>query len=432
VLSATRALLLAALALVACAALPGRLAPARAQQGIVVQSDAAQNEFPTGVTFSVAFTAPAATDEVRLHYEVAPDGTGATAIAQCSGTTTVSCAYTLTSGRGIYVIPGANITYSWEIRTTDGRSLQTPDRLYVHEDTRFAFRTLQRDNITLYYHAGGEAQAQQVLDAAAETLQRIGALEQTQVTFPVKVFLYQTADEMQPAIAPVTRPGSGVQILGEVVYSDTAMVSADVVPLDITRHEVAHIVTEQATKGPFGIASWMNEGISVYAQQRPLESHEQALEAAIRSDRVLSFAEMSGSSAGQTAQTVGLFYGEAGSIIKYLIDTYGDARFAQLLKVFRDGSRPDDAYQAVYGISQLELKNGWRASVGLEPRAPSATPTAAAAGRPGPATGSDVPGARASTTDTRDDALTWGIIGALAVGAVASAAVVASVVRQRM
>src|SRR5581483_2937040 len=135
---------------------------------------------------------------------------------------------------------------------------------------------------------------------------------------PVKVFLYQTADEMQPAIAPVTRPGSGVQILGEVVYSDTAMVSADVATLDITRHEVAHIVTRQATKGPFDVPGWLNEGISVYAQNRPLAGHAEALQSAIDRDRVLSMRELNSSASGSTASTVGLYYGQAGSIVKYL------------------------------------------------------------------------------------------------------------------
>src|SRR5206468_12560353 len=125
-----------------------------------------------------------------------------------------------------------------------------------------------------------QTQAQAVLDATAETIEKVGALEKTQVTFPVKVFLYTTADEMQPAIAPGGQ-GRGVQVLGEVVYSDTAMVSADVATLDIVRHEVAHIVTREATRGPYDIPAWLNEGISVYSQSKPLSGHDAALQSAI-------------------------------------------------------------------------------------------------------------------------------------------------------
>ena len=194
------------------------------------------------------------------------------------------------------------------------------------------------------------------------------------MTFPVKVYLYDTADEMQPAIAP-GGSGRGVQTLGEVVYSDTAMVSADVDTIGIVRHEVAHIVTREATKGPFGIAPWMNEGISVYSQGKSLAGHEEALQSAIASDNVLTFKELNSSASGSVSSTVGLYYGQAGAIITFLIDTYGADKFADLIKVFKDGSTPDKAFMGVYGFDQLGMENAWRASVGLDARGASASPT---------------------------------------------------------
>jgi hypothetical protein len=346
---------------------------AETQEAITVISDAPRNEFPTGVTFSVSFNAPAAEDQVRLRYRVAPDGTGASGVADCTGTGTITCTYTLQSGRGIFVIPGAEITYHWEIADSDGNEISTDEKLYVHEDTRFDFRTINEGNVTVYFHPGTEDEADSVLAAAVEALASVSALEQTQIDFPVKVFLYATADEMQPAIAPTG--GRGVQILGEVVYSDTAMVSADVQTLDITRHEIAHIVTREATKGPFGIAGWMNEGISVYAQRQPLSGHDASLQSAIRNDRVLTFAELNSSATGGVASTVGLYYGQAGSIVKFLVEEYGADKFAELLRTFKDGATQDDAFERVYGLDALGIENAWRVSVGLDARAASPTAT---------------------------------------------------------
>ena len=390
---------------------PPRARTALAQQGaIVVQSDQAQNNFPTGVDFSLAFTAPSPPKEVRLQYALAPDGTGATAIAQCNEAATVTCSFSLTSGRGIVIIPGATITYHWEITDTAGDHLATDPKVYVHEDTRFTFKTLTKENVTLYYHAGSQSDAQGVLDAAVQTLHDVGALEKTQVTFPVKVFLYRTAEEMQPAIAPGSI-NPGVSILGEVVYSDTAMVSSDVDTLDITRHEVAHIVTRQATEGAFGgIPAWMNEGISVTAQKQVLESHANALDAAIRSDTVLSITELGSSSAGDSASTVGVFYGEAGSIIKHLIDAHGQDKFAELLATFKAGSTLDDAFRKVYGFDSLGLENEWRQSVGLPPRAAApATARGGTASTPAPSGSSARSGGGGGSTDV----LVLSVIGAL-------------------
>ncbi|TAK59088.1 MAG: hypothetical protein EPO22_10500 [Dehalococcoidia bacterium] len=403
---------------------------ASAQEPITVVSEEPRNEFPSGVTFTISFNAPAGVKEARLRYQLAPDGTGAAGVADCNSAAAISCSFTLTSGRGIVIIPGAEVTYHWELADNAGNKLSTPDQKYIHQDTRFTFKTLQRDNITLYYHAGGESAAQAVLDAAAETIDRVSQLEQTQVTFPVKVFLYTTAEEMQPAIAPGAQ-GRGVQVLGEVVYSDTAMVSADVATLDITRHEVAHIVTRQATKGPFDIPAWLNEGISVFSQSHPLEGHDAALQAAIRSDRVLSMRELSSSATGSVGATVGLYYGEAGSIVKYLVDTYGEDKFAQLLKTFKDGSDVGKAFQSVYGFDQYGLENEWRRSVGLEPRAiVTIAPTATAEARTAAPAATSSSGASASDSGSSTTAIA--IIVALIVLVIIAAGAALVLVRRRM
>jgi Peptidase MA superfamily len=406
---------------------------ASAQQPIRIISDQTQNQFPRGVLFSVVFSAAADVKEVRLQYHLAPDGTGATAVASCTAAGTTTCTYALVSGNGISIIPGAEITYHWDIEDTAGDKLSTDDTLYIHQDTRFTFQTLQQDNIRLYYHAGGDVQARAVLGAVDDTIQKVSALERTQVTFPVKVFLYTTAEEMQPAIAP-GQPGRGVQILGEVVYSDTAMVSSDVSTLDIVRHEVAHIVTGQATKGPFGIAPWLNEGISVYSQSRPLENHASALQSAISSDRVLSFKELNSSASGSVASTVGLYYGEAGSIVKFLVETYGADKFADLLKVFKDGSTPDKAFQTVYGFDQLGMENAWRASVGLPARSASASPTPQPTqeARAAITSAAKIPASSSSSGGGGTSAITIAIIVALAVLLLAVIAAAATVVRRRM
>ncbi len=409
--------------------------PAAAQAAISVVSEAPQNDFPAGVSFSISFTAPAASKEVRLRYTLAPDGTGASAVADCAGTPTVTCTFALNSGRGIVIIPGAEITYHWEIEDAAGDKLSTPEKLYVHEDTRFTFHTLQQGNITLHYHSGSEAQGRAVLQAAADAIEKVSALEQTQVTFPVKVYLYTTAQEMQPAIAP-GQQGRGVTVLGEVVYSDTAMVSSDVATLDVVRHEVAHIVTGQATKGPFGIAGWLNEGISVYSQTRPLSSDDSALASAIASDRVLSIKELNSSASGSSGVTVGLYYGQAGAIVKFLVETYGADKLAQLLKTFKDGSTADKAFQGVYGFDQAGLDNAWRASVGLAARPPSAAttaqPSAESRSASTPAPGATAAPASKASGGGGTSATTAVIIAALAVALLGAAAVAITVVRRRV
>ena len=135
----------------------------------------------------------------------------------------------------------------------------------------------------------------------------------------------------------------------------------------------------------------------------PDAGHDSALDSAIRGDRVLTFKELNSSAAGGVASTVGLYYGQAGSIVRYLVETYGEVKFAELLKTFKEGSTDDKAFESVYGFDQLGLENEWRASVGLDPREASATATPRAteetrAPVTPPASGDD-PGTAASSGD---------------------------------
>jgi hypothetical protein len=64
---------------------------------------------------------------------------------------------------------------------------------------------------------------------------------------------------------------------------------------------------------------------------------------------------------------VNLFYGQSWSVVKYLNDTYGPEKFAQLFAEIKGGKRIDTALEAVYGFDQDGLDNEWRAAHGLEP-----------------------------------------------------------------
>jgi hypothetical protein len=258
------AALIAILALSALAGLDGARRTA-AQEPITILSDAAQNEFPAGVTFSVTFTAPAPAADVRLRYELAPDGTGATAIASCTGAGTITCSYPLLSGRGIFIIPGAEITYHWDIEDEQGNAISTPDALYVHQDTPAPVD----GNVTVSsMPVRGPAPASH---AAVETIDSVGGLEGRGV-IPVKI-LYPPPRRMQPAIVAGAGAANAQRVVPTPPWSHRRRT------LGITRHGSPLVTASHAR--PFGIG--LDErGISI--SRSPLSSTRRV---AIRGDRVL-------------------------------------------------------------------------------------------------------------------------------------------------
>ncbi len=386
-----RRTLVVALALLALSAASRGLVDA--QSAIEVTNNSAQSNFPGGVTFQLRATSNAGIDDVRLIYQIAVDGVHNTRVPQCNGTTTVTCTDQLSGGPRDTIIPGAEITYFWRM-TSAGVTEETGPQQITYEDSRFNWKTLTKGNMTLWYYSGSEDDARAVLEAAYESEQQSSALLQTTVDYPVKIFLYATAEDMQPAI--LSDNDEGVVTLGEVVYSDTAMVAANSAPLEIARHEVAHIVQRAAMKGPYRAPDWIIEGMAVYMQSQPLGGQRDAIESAIRSNQVLSVRSMSSASSGALSGNVFLFYGEAWSLVKFLIDTYGEQKFADYFRAIEAGTGDTGSLEQVYGFNQDGLENAWRASVGLPPRT-AATPEDSAA-----ATTPDDNATSSSTVDNSD------------------------------
>jgi hypothetical protein len=340
-------------------------ATASAQDALDVRESSATSDFPNGIAFRLEAMVDGAVEEVRLVYEVAPDGVRATAEAECVGGAALSCAYTLPATPRTRLIPSAELTYFWRV-TLDGATQETDPQAVTYLDDRFDWQTITEGNVTLWWYAGGDDGARAVLAASRESLESMSALLQTTVDFPVKVLFYASVDDMAPAI--ISNDGPGVVTLGEVVYSDTAMVSASTAPADIARHEVAHIVIRQAVEGPFGIPDWLNEGTAVYAQERLLENQRAALDQAIAANRVFSVRSLSSASLGSQGDRVSLFYAQSWSVVDFLVSEFGEEKFAELFRAFRDGARTAEALQTVYGFDQDGLENAWRAHVGLPPR----------------------------------------------------------------
>ena len=358
--------------LLATVAVVSSLWPAlgRAQQGVDVHSWEARNDFPKGITFKLDFESEEPVQEVRFRYAIAPDGSRAYGVPECAGITSVQCTFDLKSTASNFLIPGVEITYFWEITDQAGRTVETdPDRC-MYQDDRFDWRSLSEDGLTVWFYAGSEDDMRSLLSVGQDTLTRMGSLLGTEVDFPVKVFVYDSAEDMQPVLlAGQLSPEHGVITLGEVVVSDTAVVAHDAYAPDILRHELSHIVMRNAVKGPFSnLPAWLEEGVAVYGQSQPLADMKSALEAAIKSNRPFTIRSLSSASVGESGGSVGLFYGQSYSVVRFLIDDYGEEKFRELLAAFREGNRTDDALMQVYGFDQDGLENAWRRSVGLPER----------------------------------------------------------------
>ena len=327
--------------------------------GIELRSQNAQNRFPQGVQFQATLASDADITLVRLRYRILPYGSTGSTRPECSIGMLVNCNAVVGSGND-NLVPGAEIVYFWEVEDADGQKLETPQSKFTYQDSRFQWQSIT-DNagLIVYFYAGDENANSSVLRTARETIDRFNTLEGARLDFPVKIWVYATARDLADAASG--RPATNGHTLGQVSAPDTAIVSRDTDFLNVVRHEVAHIVTGNATRSAPGFPYWMNEGLSTTSQSRLLPGEEQALMVAIRGNRTLPITSLS---TALKSADFPLAYAQSGAIVDHLVKTYSPEKFAELIKAFATDTT-DGAFKKVYGFDQLGLENSWRKSVGL-------------------------------------------------------------------
>ena len=391
-----------------------RPSPAIAQSAPTVTDSGVDARFPDHLVFRANAQSAATIAKVRLRYAILPDGTAATGEAQFQPGNSVSASFALQSSdqTTLYLPPGTTIKYHWEVTDDAGASARTEEATYFHNDDRFQWTPIEQGGLTVYYYSGSEDQAGKMLSVGAEAIDAAEKLLRTQVSYPVKVWIYDNVDDMRPAL-PRTSPTFEQQIvlLGVRISSDTVLVLGDA-SFDTLRHELTHVVTHAAGESALGsLPAWLDEGTAVFSQQDK-GGFQNAIERGIRDGEALSVRSIT-AAPGDPAK-VELFYGEAWSLVSYLNDKYGAEKFGQLFAEIKKGKRIDAALQAVYGFDQDGLEDEWRAAHQLPPRV---TPTPPAKEEASPEANGGGPGSSKSDGGTSTGTLVGVALGTLALAA---------------
>ena len=340
------------------------------QGEITLLSSTAEVEYPSALTFTVQAESPAEITDVELEYKI----NKITTVVLTSQITPdfvpaprVKASSRLEMKKLGGLPPGAEIKYRWKIEDTEGRSLETQLATVIFDDSRYPWMSLSEGNVTLYWYQGDQAFAQELMDTAQAALEMLAVDTGAELQRPVKVYIYATYDDLRGAMVYPQ------EWTGGMAYTEFGIVAIGISPDNLewgkraVAHELAHLVTYQMTYNPYGdLPTWLNEGLSMYAEGDLTPSEEAILDDAIRKNELVSVRSLSSSFPARGE--INLYYVQSYSLVKFLIDTYDSGKMLQLLSTFKQGESYDDALLEVYGFDTDGLDDAWRTSFGLEPR----------------------------------------------------------------
>lgn len=265
--------------------------------------------------------------------------------------------------------PGTLIHSWWQLATDDG-GVGTSDRSTLeYTDDNHDWQSTAGERVDLFWYGSDEDDARDLQVAADEAVMRLEEEIGVSVDRRASVYVYNSERDMDKALSQRSEAfDDRVLTLGVKVDEDTLLLLGTHRDARLTlAHELCHIVVGIATDNPYAdLPRWLDEGLAMYAEGQLPPDNRQAFERAIDRDELLSIRSMTSYSG--RPELVDLYYGEVYSVVDFMLREYGRDKMRELLDVFSEGARQEEALLQVYGFGLDQLDSRWRASLGLGPR----------------------------------------------------------------
>ncbi|MEE8582461.1 MAG: peptidase MA family metallohydrolase [Dehalococcoidales bacterium] len=341
------------------------LSPAtlQAQDGITVSKNTAVVGFPTSIGFSLAAASDSEITDIRLHYT-----TNRQSFAQVTSevyidftrASSVDIYWTLDMARLGGLPTGITIDYWWTLANADGSRLQTEAVRINYDDNRYVWKSLIQGDITLYWYNGDQAFAGELMGATQAALVRLQKDTGAHLTQAIDLYIYASAEDLRASMI------NSSEWTGGVAFTRYNTISIGIASYNLAWgkraiiHELAHMVTHQMTFNPYStIPTWLNEGLSMYAEGDLDSVYRTALLRAIAGETLISVRGLSSPFSAFTTLSY-QSYAQSYSLVSFLISEYSEDSMFQLLGTFKQGASYDDAFLSVYGFNLDDLNDLWR------------------------------------------------------------------------
>ncbi|MGC8874358.1 MAG: peptidase MA family metallohydrolase [Chloroflexia bacterium] len=368
----------ALLLLLAALVLPARVAAQ--EQPIRIVSEQLENRFPIELLFHIEAESQAADiTRIKLFYRLRGSESETQVPMEFASGRRVQASYRWYT-EYLTIPPGAPVLYRWEIRDAAGNVLNSEERTFYYDDVRFEWRTRSDESLTVFWYAGGDAFGEALYEKARTSLSALEDGLQARLDFPIRVVVYGSDEDFRSAFPRMN------DWVGGRAFPAMGLTVQTIAPGDqeylsrVIPHEIAHLLFFQLTDNPYvSPPSWLDEGLAVYSESPSNPVYDLLVTTAAADGTLLPMEFIVGGFPADYERAL-LAYAQSYSLVKFLIERYGEERLGAYLQAFkRAGIRFDEqrAFQEAFGVPFEEFLEAWRADVGLRgtPVIPTAVPT---------------------------------------------------------
>lgn len=335
----------------------------RAQDGPSVTASSAEAEYPFLLRFNLSAESETDITDIRLNYRLERDSYAlvtSEVYIEFLPDTVVDVGWTWDMRRTGGLPPGAGLEYWWTVEDASGKIIKTAPQRIQFDDNRHNWQSLTEGKITIYWYEGGRSFALDLMSATGLALDRLTAETGAFLKKAVSLYIYANADDLRGAmIFPQDWTGG-------VAYTAYGIIAIGIEPGNLAwgerviAHELTHLVIHQMTYNPYtGLPTWLDEGIAMHNEGEVPRGFADFLDSAIAEDSLISVRSLSSPFSAFAEEAI-LSYAQSHSVVKYLIQTYGQDKMLALLNTFSRGNGYDEALESVYGFDMDGLNTLWQ------------------------------------------------------------------------
>lgn len=341
------------------------LSPAlvQAQSGLAVIESSAEADFPYSLNFSLSARSDIDITDIRLCYAIEHTGFAditSEAYIEFIPAASVNVSWALEMVKIGGLPPGSSVEYWWKIKDDGGDLVETVPAQVQFDDTRYNWLSLTEGKVTLYWYSGDEDFARELMAAAQEAMARLAEDTGAELERPARLYIYASSGDLQGSMIYPQ------EWTGGVAFTRYGIMAIGISPGNIEwgkraiAHELTHLVIHQITLNPYNdLPVWLDEGLAVRSEGLLDPAYSSYLSEAIASGSLISVQSLASPFSAFSDEAI-LSYAQSYSLVDFLIASYGQAKMAELLTIFREGSGYDEALEEVYGFDMDGLDSLWR------------------------------------------------------------------------
>ena len=347
--------------------------PSGPQQSLPVRviSTTSQIDFPSEVSLRLEAEAERRITEVTLFYRLGRQNIRIYGYPAFTPSKRVSADFTIKTGGSSFLPSGTDIEYYYLLRDRSGNSFETERFSVEYKDPSYDWQRLRRGDVAFLWHDRPVESVDRVATDVARQLEEVKSLLGLKAVRPMKAVILNSGSEATRSFPLISQAATRDHLYAGFAYGDYDVFVLVGLSRDGIVHEMTHLLVDEAVNSPLAmVPSWLNEGLAMYFESASRGRESTVLRAA-RGGDLMPLRGM-GAVPGRP-EDVRLFYAQAQSIVRFMMEAHGRERMAALLRAMDSGKSIERAVQTAYGMSLDELERKWQRQLGGDI---SATPAA--------------------------------------------------------